>query len=185
MQAQIITFKTDNQIFSDFTSLVNEALTAFNVTNWQVRQLKQALKINVLSPSIFISIISNNQLGRQYYKKSKQDSFYIKKNNKKQEITIRFSALRTRLLTDTTTTYNSEDVLQLIASYIQSTDGITSLSNLGYAQYRSANISNPDFVNDSDNFEFMPYFDITFLYTNSWQSQISNIESVSGNIYKI
>ena len=74
MKATRINYKTKNQIFNDFISLVTAALEAFEITGWEIRQLRQIFKINHLKPVIFISILNANQWGRQYTKKQQADN---------------------------------------------------------------------------------------------------------------
>lgn len=186
MKAQQIRFKTKNQIFNEFIKIVQNALSSFNITDWEIRQLKQVFKINQLKQIIFISVITENQNGRQYYKKVKSENGIILQGNSKQEVKLRFSATRRELEKDTIETYNGADVLKVLRAYLQSPEGITELSKLGYAQYRAENISEMDFTNDSDNFQFLPYFDCTFLYTDSWNVHISEITKVRDKgIYQI
>lgn len=178
MEATQISFKTKNQLFNDFITLVNEALTGFNITSWEIRQLRQVFKINHLKAIIFISIISAHQPGQQYYSKKKIDNQIERKAHNKQEVTIRFSATRLEGLNDDLSTYNSTDILKVIRAYMQSPEGIQFLASLGYAQYKAQNINEMNFTNDSDNFQFLPHFDCTFLYTDKWRSTIPEITKI-------
>ena len=185
-QTTITQFKTENQIFADFVSLVQQALTTFNITGWGVRQLKQVFKVNHLKPTIFISIISDIQTGRQYSSKSLVDSQATRTNSNKQEVKIRFHATRIALASDTVETLTSNGVLKLISKWLQTPEGIKALSLLGYAQYRAEGVNNMDFTNDSENFQFMPFFDCTYLYTETFTTQVNTITKViNTGIYKI
>lgn len=186
MKAAQIRYKTKNQIFSDFIPLILASLEAFSITGWEIRQLKEIFKINHLKPIIFISILSANQNGRQYTKKQKTKNGINRLNSTKQEVKIRFSATRKGLISDTIETFDGVDILKLVKEFMQSEEGIKFLSNLGYAQYRAENISDMDFTNDSDNFQFLPYFDCTFLYTDSWQTDIDKISKFKNvGIYRV
>jgi len=155
------------------------ALEVFEIKGWEIRQLRQIFKINHLKPVVFISILSANQLGRQYTKKQQTNNEIFRINSTKQEIKIRFSATRRGLETDTLETLDGTDILKTIKEFMQSEEGIQFLSNLGYAQYRAETVSEMDFTNDSDNFQFLPYFDCTFLYTDSWQTNINKVSKVN------
>lgn len=185
MKTVQIRFKTKNQIFNDFIGLTKTALDSFSIFNWEVRQLKQVYKVNHLKPTVFISIINKNQNGRQYYKKEKTASIITRKANSKQEVKIRFLATRRELDNDTLETYNASDVLEVIRSFMQSPEGIKYLAELGYAQYRAESINEMDFTNDSDNFQFLPQFDCTFLYTDKWSTAIPEITKVKEKIHGI
>jgi hypothetical protein len=186
MKATIIKYKTKNQIFNDFISLVKEALNTFSIKDWDVRQLNQIFKINVLSPSVYISITNQRQYGTQGRRKKETETGGETTNCVKQEVTIRFSASRRELVQDTLGTYSGLDILEFVKTYLQSEAGIELLKDLGYAQYRASDISPQNFLNDSDNFQFLPYFDCTFLYTNSWNNTVGEITKIKEKgIYKI
>lgn len=186
MKATQTSYKTKNQIFGDFISLISASLETFGVTGWEIRQLKEVFKINHLKPIIFVSLLSTNQNGRQYIKKQKTEDGINCLNSTKQEVKIRFSATRKGLISDTVETFDGVDVLKLIKEFMQSEEGINFLSHLGYAQYRAENISDMDFINDSDNFQFLPYFDCTFLYTDSWKTDIDKISKFKNiGIYRV
>lgn len=186
MKAKLVSYKTKNQIFNDFISLVKQMLQAFDIDSWQVRQLEQVFKVNVLKPSIYISVINYPQRGSQYRKKERRGDVVIKQNLTKQEVKIRFSASRIELPTDKPDTFNSCDILELIKDFMQSSEGIKFLANLGYAQYRATEVSNRQFMDDEDNFQFLPYFDCTFVYTNSWSTEVPLLDKViEKGIYRV
>lgn len=185
MTATQNSYKTENQIIADCISLANTALEYFNVADWKVRQLSQIFKVDVLDPTIFVSIITHNQLGRQYIKRAQADGVITRSNYSKQEVKIRFSAVHRNLATDMVETYNSTDILKTLRAYMQSPEGIETLKDLGYVQYRADTISEQSYTNDSDNFEMLPYFDTTLLYTDVWSSEIHKIDKVQLEIYKI
>lgn len=185
MEATQIQFKTKNQIFNDFIGLVKTAFDNFSISGWEIRQLKQIYKVNQLKPTVFISVINGNQNGRQYYKKEKTDGIINRQASSKQEVKIRFAATRRELNNDNLDTYNGSDVLKVIRAYMQSPEGIQYLAGLGYAQYRAENINEMDFVNDSDNFQFLPQFDCTFLYTDKWNTTIPEITIVKEKTHGI
>ncbi|MBS6552945.1 MAG: hypothetical protein KH321_03265 [Clostridium sp.] len=186
MKATQIQFKTRNQIFNDFITVAKNALGAFEIKGWEVRQLMQFFKINILRPSVFISIISTNQRGQQYTKNKLTENICTKINSSKQEVKIRFSATRKELASDLLQTYGGADIVKIIKSYIQSDDGIRFLASLGYAQYRSSEVSDQNFMNDSENFQFLPYFDCVFVYTDSFASEVNKISKIKNKgIYKI
>lgn len=176
--AQIVKFKTKNQIYKDFLSLVKAALLEFNITGWQIKNLDQIVKSLDLKPCVFVQVLNKHQSGAQYQTKSYENSQIINNYAKKQEIQVRFSATRRENIKDNTETYNGIDVLDVIKSYLQSDDGITMLSNLGYAQYRAGDLQSQNFINDDENVQFLPFFDCTYLYTDIWQTKVNKIEKI-------
>ena len=185
--ATILSFKTKNQIYKDFKSLVEAALTEFNINNWEVKKLHQIIKTEDLKPCVYIQILRKNQKGSQYRDNLKitdqTGEIYYKKYSAKEEIQIRFSATRREIISDTVNTYNGVDILTLIKQYFQSLNGINALSTLGYAQYRATNIQEQSFSNDDENIQLMPYFDCEYLYTDSFKQTINKLDKVQ-EIYK-
>lgn len=180
--AQQISFKTENQIYNDFIGLVNATFNVFDISGWQVRQLNQLYKINVLKPTVFLSISNATQRGQQYSKNIKNNSAFLKNYANKSEVTIKFSAARRELPSDDLTTLNSIDVLKIIKNYLQSDLGVKYLANLTYAQYRATEITPPFFVNDDDNFQLLPSFNCTFVYEENWQTPINAITKTQSQI---
>lgn len=185
MTGTLINYKTENGIFKDFVTIINSAFTYFNIQGWQVRQLHQILNVNVLKPTIFLSIITNPQAGAQYRESKKINGQIIETHNTKQEVKIRFSAARKRLIKDDENTFNGIDVLDLILKYLQSPKGIELLKTFKYAQYRASDLTNQNFLDDSENIELMPFFECEYLYTNSWSDTIPEIDKFSIDIHKI
>lgn len=181
--ATILNLKTKNQIYADFKSFVEAALTEFSITNWEVKKLHQVIKTEDLRFCIYIQVLRKNQKGTQYRKNSSENNIYYKDYSAKQEVQIRFSATRRERLSDTVETYNGIDVLEIVKNYLQSDDGIVMLANKGYAQYRASNVQEQSFTNDDENIQLMPYFDCEYLYTDSWQKQITKLDKVQ-EIYK-
>lgn len=66
MAAETNNYKTKNQIFADFISLANSALTVFDISGWKVKRLYQAVKSVDLEPFVFVQVINKHQLGSQY-----------------------------------------------------------------------------------------------------------------------
>lgn len=171
-----MTIKAENTIYKDIIGFVNNSLTILsewfpgsNFSEWQVMQLNQPVKLTEIKPTIWISCTNKNRRGWQYRKYTgfgEQEDF--KQQQKfKQEILVQFSALRSRLLTDTDITLNSSDVLEYLKSYMLNPLTIQTLRSKGYTFYQPSEIQKPDFYNDSDNFEFMPFFQVTFIVEQS------------------
>lgn len=182
MNAAILTHKTENEIIKDFKSLTEEALDFFNIKDFTIRQLYQPINVNVLTPSIFLTVLSNNPKGAQYYKKNPDLTYtYYQKS----EIKIRFSSLKKRTLDDTVSTLSGFDALQLISEFFKSKNGIAALSKLNYAQYRSGAIQNQNFIDDSELITLLPFFENEYLYTNSFTTENPPINKFEIKTYKI
>lgn len=174
--------KTNNQIYADLVQFINTSLNALNITGWQVLQLKQPVKLTEIKPTIYITATTKKRLGwqrREYpiiNDELKHTEHFII------EVDVQISALRRRQLDDTVNTMNSADVLEHLKAYMLNVNTIKDLRALGYQIYQPTEIQTPDFFDDSDNFEFMPFFSVTFIYDNTL---ISPQASIDGYTYKV
>lgn len=189
--ATLNSYKTKNQIFKDFIELTNTALNNLNIKGWVIKRFYQTIKTVDLKPCVLISITNKKQLGSQYRSLSKEvdeqeNVSYYRNYNAKQEITIRFSATKRDLNTETVETFDSIDILENIKNYLQSYEGIEALALNGYAQYRATDIKQQNFDNDDENVQFLPFFECTYLYTDTWNTKIEHISKViNKNRYRI
>lgn len=180
--------KSENQVYADIIGFINNVLTILsewfpesNFSEWQVLQLNQPLKVTEIEPTIYVSCTTKNRRGWQYrnYEGYEPQEDFKHTEKFKQEISVQISALRNRLLDDTVDTLNSIDVLEYIKSYMLNPLALKMLRDLGFTIYQPSEIQKPDFFNDSDNFEFMPFFTTTFIIEQSLvrpQNVISSIE---------
>lgn len=187
--------RSENQIYADIIGFVNNSLTILsewfpqsNFNEWQVLQLNQPVKLTEITPTIWVSATTRNRRGWQYrkYEGFKPNEDFKQAQKFKQEITVQFSALRDRLITDDVNTLNSTDILIYLKSYLLNPLTLKTLRTMGYTIYQPTEIQTPTFQNDSDNFEFMPFFSTVFIYEQSLERPqghineyiIKNIEGV-------
>lgn len=179
MAATINLYKTENQIYKDFKGFVEVALSHFSISGWDVKKLNQVIKSEELKPCIFIQILNKKQVGAEWRKNVKEtDVDYTKKYYTRNEINIRFSAIRRRLIGDDTSTYNDIDVLTLIRAYFQTLNGISTFAAKSYAQYRASDVQVQSFTNDDENVQLMPYFDCSYIYTDCYTNTINKIDYI-------
>lgn len=174
--------KSENQIYADIIGFINGALAALDIQGWQVLQLKQPVKLTTIKPTIYVTCTNKNRRGWQ------QRLYPITENELKikegftQEIDVQISALKRRELSDTVDTLNSADVLEYLKTYMLNPYALQDLRALGYTIYQPSNIQSPDFFDDSDNFEFMPFFNVTFILKQSLISPQMSIDEYTLNI---
>ena len=180
-----MSIKSENQIYSDIIGFIKSSLTALDIKGWQVMQLKQPVKLTEINPTIYVTCTNRNRRGWQQrlYPIVAQDLKI--KDGFIQEIDVQISALRRRELYDTTDTLNSGDVLEYIKTYMLNPYSLQDLRALGYTIYQPSNIQSPDFFDDSDNFEFMPFFNVTFILNQSLIRPQSSIDEYTLKIRKV
>lgn len=177
--------KSENQIYADIIGFINSSLKELNITGWQVLQLKQPVKLTEIKSTIYVTFTTKNRRGwQQRIYPVAQQELKIKEGFI-QEIDVQISALRRRELTDTVDTLNSADVLEYIKTYMLNLYALQDLRALGYTIYQPSNIQSPDFFDDSDNFEFMPFFNVTFILNQSLISPQAAIDDYTLDIKKV
>lgn len=188
-----MTIKPENQIYADIIGFVNNTLTIlsewfpnYNFSEWQVLQLNQPVKLTEIKPTIWVSCTTKNRRGWQYrnYEGYQPEQEFKQTNKFKHEIQVQFSALRSRLISDTVNTLNSADVLEYLKSYMLNPLALKTLRDLGFTIYQPSEVQTPDFFNDSDNFEFMPFFTTTFIIEQSFVRPQNEIDSIEYKLTK-
>lgn len=169
--------KTENQIYSDIVKFTNDCLTALDIEGWQVLQLKQPIKLTDIQPTVFVSCTTKSRRGWQGRNYQNTDE-YKRTDKFKQQVLVQFSALRRRELDDTTDTLNSADVLEYLKTYMLNPYSLQDLRKLGYLIYQPSEVQTPDFFDDSNNFEFMPFFNVTFILDQSLISPQTSVGSI-------
>lgn len=170
--------KTENQIYKDIIGFINSTLTALDITGWKVLQLKQPIKLTNIEPTIFVTATTKSRRGWQGRYYTDVNNQFKRTDSFKEQIDVQFSALRRRELDDTLDILNSADILEYIKTYMLNPYAIQDLRKLGYLIYQPTEVQNPDFTDDSDNFEFMPFFSVTFILDQSLVSPQEYINSI-------
>ena len=177
--------KTENQVYADIIGFINSSLTALDITGWQVMQLKQPVKLTEIKPTIYVTCKNKNRRGWQQRLYPKTAQGLKLQEGFIQEIDVQISALKRRELFDTVDTLNSADVLEYIKTYMLNLYSLQDLRNKGYTIYQPSNIQSPDFFDDSDNFEFMPFFNVTFILKQSLIRPQTSIDEYTLKVRKV
>ena len=174
--------KSENAIYADIIGFINNAL---DISGWQVMQLKQPVKLTEIKPTIYVTCTNKNRHGWQQRLYPKTAQGLKLQEGFIQEIDVQISALRRRDLSDTVDTLNSADVLEYIKTYMLTLYSLQDLRALGYTIYQPSNIQSPDFFDDSENFEFMPFFNVTFILKQSLIRPQTSIDEYTLKVRKV
>ena len=177
--------RTENQVYKDIIGFINSALSSLGITGWGVMQLKQPVKLTEIKQTIYVTCTNKNRRGWQQRLYPVTNRELKLREGFIQEVDVQISALKRRELTDTVNTLNSADVLEYIKTYMLNLDSLMTLRTLGYTIYQPSNIQTPDFFDDSDNFEFMPFFNVTFIYDQTLIRPQPSIDDYTLDIKKV
>lgn len=160
--------QTDNSLIQIFLPIINNALVADGFNNVLVIQNDQPTIQGIpTQPTVYFQKIANKRygfLGRidkwlgisstmehaesQYFESTWQVMALVLQNPA------------------TPNQYTASDLVNEIASIMQSDKTRYILNQSGIGIYRITDVSNPFFVDDRDNFEASPMFDFTLVYEN-------------------
>lgn len=170
--------KTENQIYADIKGFIETGLNFLNIGGWQVLQLNQPVKLCTIKPTVYITCTQRRRRGWQYRQDTVFNGELIHTEAFKQEIDVQVSAIRSWKITDTETTPNPSDILEELKMWMLSSSGLKTLRAGGYEIYQPSEVRSSEFMNDSENFEMLPSFTITFVHEQSKQSPQAAIEEI-------
>ena len=180
-----MTVKSDNQIIQIFLPIIQDGLVADGFLNVIVKQANQPTQQGVPNtPTVYFFKVSNKRfgyLGR--YDKWVTDHM---EHHEVQymEITFQVSSLVLQYPI-TPNQYTASDLVNEVASIMQSDNTREILNNNGIGILRVTDISNPYFVDDRDQFEASPFFEFTLTYKDDRLSSSPIVSEYDYNILTI
>ena len=153
-----MTYKTENDIWTDVIALLNEALTAKSITGMTVMRSFQPTDVTGKN-LVLINRISSKRYGwrGRHNKVINNVMTHIEKYF--QEMRFQISVLKMINLADVTET-TASDIANMLIDYLLSDKGLKSLRSKGYMPIRVVDVRIPSFVNQTDNYQLNPNFDL-------------------------
>jgi hypothetical protein len=177
---------TDNSIIQLFISIIREGLDADGYTNVKIQQANQPTQQGVPSaPTVFFYKVSMKRygfMGRFDTYNAVDDDFTHKE---KQYYESTFSIQTLVKQNPGLLSYTASDLADEVASILQSSKALDQFKAQGVGILRITNIINPYFTDDKDNFESIPTFDFTLLYSNERLSTVPIVDSLYFDIYHV
>jgi len=174
--------KTDNQIIQIFLPIIQNGLITDGFTGVTVKQSNQPTQQGIpTTPTVYFFKVSNKRygfLGRHDEWKVNQ---MLHHESQYMEITFQIMALVLQYPI-TPNQYTASDLVNEVASIMQSDNTRDILNQSGIGILRVTDISNPYFVDDRDQFEASPSFDFTLTYQDD---RVSNIAIIDEYDYQI
>lgn len=177
--------KTDNQIIQIFLPIIQNGLIADGFLNVTVKQSNQPTQQGIpTTPMVFFFKVFNKRFGYL----GRYDKWVINQMQHHEvqymEITFQVSALVLQYPI-TPNQYTASDLVNEVASIMQSDNTSTILNNNGIGILRIQDLSNPYFVDDRDQFEASPSFDFTLVYKDDRVSTSPIITEYDSNVVAI
>lgn len=177
-------YKSENQIWADIMTLINGGLAYFNITGWTVRQGQLPTKTTVNKPTIYIDRITSRRYGWQKKKDYVENGQMKHKESYIQELRFQVSSIKKRNV-EIIDNMTSADVSNYLVSYLSSTYGLKVIRDLGYQPLRTVDVGEPAFINDSDNYEKNPNFDISLYLVQDIIKDENGIKDFTINIERV
>lgn len=187
-----MSFKTENQIFSDIIGVINGFLEACGQTGWSAIQGAQAIPLGMFDKVILLYHVYVVKVGWQghdnkYIESSEEAEpglFHYEKWREERSIQLSFLNRR-RPGTDTVSTWSASDMARQLLAYLDGAVGTGVLQELGYGKLRSENIRIGNFMNDSDRYQLSPTFDLIILYDQEITTSQNGTTIIDAGIYPI
>lgn len=164
---------TDNQFIQLFLPIIQAGLIADGFIDVITKQSNQPTQQGInSSPTVYFFKIFNKRYGflGRYAQWEEKSSQMVHTESQYYETTFQVSAL-VRQFPITPNQYTASDLVNEVASIIQSDNTINILNNSGVGILRVTDISNPYFIDDKDQFEASPSFDFV-LTSQSFRTNV-------------
>jgi hypothetical protein len=178
---------TDNELIQLFLPIINAGLIADGYTGVSVIQSNQPTQQGLnTNPTVYFYKVNNKRYGflGRYDKWDTVNSVMVHTEDQYYETTFQVSALVLQNVYNTNS-YTASDLVNDVASIIQSDNTLNILNNAGVGILRVTDIANPYFVDDRDQFEASPSFDFTLTYRQTRVTTDPVVQSVKLNINRV
>jgi hypothetical protein len=180
-----MTVKTDNQIIQIFLPIIQNGLISDGFLNVTVKQSNQPTQQGIpTTPVVFFFKVHNKRFGYL----GRYDKWVVNQMHHNEiqymEITFQVSSLVLQYPI-TPNQYTASDLVNEVASIMQSDNTRYILNNSGIGILRVQDVLNPYFVDDRDQFEASPSFDFTLVYKDDRLSTSPIISEYDYNILTI
>lgn len=168
-----------NQVFIDFKALIEKALEAKGVTGWLVAQNYNPVQGHFTQPVLIMHRVRNEQHGAigQYYNVQEDKLFLVTKET--HEVTFQVDAIKPRDLTGAAETWEANDVINALRSWMSGPFGTKEIREKGYALGEKIRVvEEPTFVDENDTFEYNPNMQVKLFFTDVEQEEVPALDAV-------
>lgn len=153
-----MTYKTENDIWADMIALLNEALSAKNITGMTVMRSYQPLDVTGKS-LVLIQRVSGRRYGWRGRKNKIINGVMKHIENYFKEMRFQISVLKKIDINDISQ-LTATDIADMLVDYLLSDKGLKNLRSRGYMPLRVVDVREPTFTNESNNYQINPNFDL-------------------------
>lgn len=168
-----------NQVFTDFKTIIETALTAKGITGWLVAQNYNPVQGHFTQPVLVMHRVRNEQYGAvgQYYNTANQ-KLYLQ-ISETYEVTLQVDAIKPRDLAGSVNTWEANDVINALRSWMSGPFGTKTIRAKGYALAEKIRVvEEPTFVDENETFEYNPNMQVKLFFTDVEQQEVPAITAV-------
>lgn len=152
-----MTYKTENQIWANMIVLLNKAVSAKEISGFTVMRSNQPVDIQK-QPVILIHRISTNRYGWRGRKDKVINGVMHHIESYHQELRFQIDVLKK--ISGSAEEQTASDIANLLVDWLESDKGLKEMRSLGFMPLRIINMPENTFVNQNDNYQINPHFDI-------------------------
>lgn len=171
--------KTELNIFTDIIAVIREGLYVLGYADWDVRQGVQPFVSSIKKPTLVITMLSSPHYGWQHSSDEIGDKI-IHKEKLYQEFNFSLQAIQ-----KTGGVNQSLNVINAIALFLNSDQGVNALQIRGYGIDRIREIRTGFVSNDSDVYERVPSFDFTVNTLQTLTSDVPEIAKIDEDLRRL
>lgn len=150
-----MSWKNENQIWADVSTLLRSALAYWNITGWELAREYQPTKGNFLPPVLLLQLLETRPAGTVQQRYEKQEDELVKENSQLEEWTFQVDALKPRR-PGQTQEETSLDVLSKLRMWFNGSEGVNEIWKMGYNSLLVNVAQVPFFLTENDVFEMHP-----------------------------
>lgn len=168
-----MTIKTENQIWTSVFTVLNKVLTKNGITGWTIMQGEQPTVENMRDKSIYITRLASRRYGWQAHRNKFDETKNKMVHSEEyfQENLFQISAFCKRNPSDITQ-ITSSDILNEFITFFHSIDGVKEMHANGFQSFRIFELREPTITDDSDMYEKLPSFDISFVLVQNKECDV-------------
>lgn len=153
-----MTYRNENQIWADIISLLKMAVQAKNISDCTVMRSFQPVDVQI-QPTILIHRISQNRYGWRGRKDKVINNVMHHVESYHQELRFQVDVLK-KIDVNNPNDLTATDIANLLVDWLESDKGLKEMRSLGFMPLRIINMPESTFINQHDNYQINPHFDI-------------------------
>lgn len=153
-----MTYKSENQIWQDIITLLNRAVSSKKIDGFTVMRSFQPVDVYE-QPTILIHRISSNRYGWRGRRNKVVNNQMRHIEVYHQELRFQIDVLK-KIDVSNPNELTATDIANMLVDWLESDKGLKEMRSLGFMPLRIQAMPESTFVNQHDNYQINPHFDL-------------------------